>query len=38
MPEDDAKRGHDDMDKLTKKYEGILEGLMTSKTKEVTEV
>ena len=38
MPEDDAKRGHDEMDKLTKKYEGILESLMTSKTKEVTEV
>ena len=38
MPEDDAKRGHEEMDKLTKKYEGILEGLMTSKTKEVTEI
>ncbi len=38
LPEDDAKRGHDEMDKLTKKYEGILDDLMTSKTKEVTEL
>lgn len=38
MPEDDAKRGHDGMDKLTKRYEGILDGLVAAKTKEVTEV
>ena len=38
LPEDDAKRGHDAMDKLTKKYEGLLEGLMTAKSKEVTEL
>jgi ribosome recycling factor len=38
LPEDDAKRGHDAMDKLTKKYEASLDGLMTAKTKEVTEI
>lgn len=38
MPEDDAKRGHDAMDKLTKKYEGALDKLMAAKTKEVTEI
>lgn len=38
MPEDDAKRGHDAMDKLTKKYEGALDELMAAKTKEVTEI
>ena len=38
MPEDDAKKGHDSMDKLTKKYEGMLDELVTSKTKEVMEV
>ncbi len=38
LPEDDAKKGHEAIDKLTKKYEGILEELMTSKTKEVTQV
>ena len=37
MPEDDAKRGHDAIDKLTKKYEGTLSDLMQAKTKEVTE-
>ena len=38
MPEDDAEKGHESMDKLTKKYEGILDDLMKAKTKEVTEV
>ena len=38
MPEDDAKRGHDAIDKLTKKYEGSLDGLMQTKIKEVTEI
>lgn len=38
LPEDDAKRGHDLIDKLTKKYEGMLDELATAKTKEVTEV
>jgi len=37
MPEDDAKKSHEVMDKLTKKYEGILDDLMKAKTKEVTE-
>jgi ribosome recycling factor len=36
LPEDDAKRAHDTMDKLTKKYESVLEDLMTAKVKEVT--
>ena len=36
MPEDIAKKGHDEIDKLTKKYEGILDELMKAKTKEVT--
>ena len=38
LPEDDAKRGHDTIDRLTKKYEGLLEGLMAAKSKEVTEL
>ncbi len=38
MPEDDAKKGHDAMDKLTKKYEGTIDDLMKAKTKEVTEI
>jgi ribosome recycling factor len=38
MPEDDAKKGHDSIDKLTKKYEGLLDDLAKAKTKEVTEV
>lgn len=38
LPEDDAKRGHDAIDRLTKKYEGLLEGLMAAKSKEVTEL
>lgn len=38
LPEDDAKRGHDSMDKLTKKYEGSLGDLMNTKVKDVTEV
>jgi ribosome recycling factor len=38
MPEDDAKRGHEAMDKLTKKYEGMLDDMTAAKTKEVTAV
>lgn len=38
LPEDDAKRGHDLIDKLTKQYEGKLDEEMTAKTKEVTEI
>ncbi|MFH1417141.1 MAG: ribosome recycling factor [Planctomycetota bacterium] len=38
LPEDDAKRGHEEMDKLTKKYEKTLDDLMTAKVKEVTEL
>ncbi len=38
MPEDAAKKGHEDMDKLTKKYEAMLDELMNAKTKEVTAV
>ncbi|MCG8405387.1 MAG: ribosome recycling factor [Phycisphaerales bacterium] len=38
LPEDDAKRGHDLIDKLIKKYEGAVDDLMTAKTKEVTEI
>ena len=38
LPEDDAERGHEEMDKLTKKYEKSLGDLMTAKVKEVTEL
>jgi len=38
LPEDDAKRGHEIIDRLTKKYEGQLEELMKTKSKEVTEL
>lgn len=38
IPEDDAKRGHEAIDKLTKKYEGMIDEAMSAKTKEVTEV
>lgn len=38
MPEDDAKRGHELMDKMIKKYEGMMEELLSAKTKEVTEI
>lgn len=38
LPEDDAKRGHDMMDKLIKNYEGKLDELMVAKTKEVEEL
>ncbi len=37
MPEDDAKKGHDVIDKLLKKYEGAIDEMLTAKTKEVTE-
>ncbi|MBN2559446.1 MAG: ribosome recycling factor [Phycisphaerae bacterium] len=38
MPEDDAEKGHDAIDKMTKKYEGILDDLMKAKSKEVMEI
>jgi ribosome recycling factor len=38
MPEDEAKRGHDALDKLTKKYEAMIDEALTAKTKEITEV
>ena len=38
MPEDEAKKGHDSIDKLTKKYEAMLDEMTTAKTKEVTQV
>lgn len=38
MPEDDAKRGHESMDKLTKRYEGMIDEATAAKTKEVMEV
>lgn len=38
MPEDDAKRGHESMDKLTKKYEAMIDELIDAKTKEVMSV
>ncbi len=36
LPEDDMHKGHDTIDKMTKKYEGLLDGLMSDKQKEVT--
>lgn len=38
MPEDDAKRGHESIDKLTKKYEAMIDEMMAGKTKEIMEV
>lgn len=38
MPEDDAKRGQESMDKLTKKYEAMIDELIDAKTKEVMSV
>ncbi len=38
IPEDDAKRGQEAIDKLTKKYEGTLDEMMNAKIKEVTEL
>lgn len=38
IPEDDAKRGHESIDKLTKKYEATLDEMMNAKIKEVTEL
>jgi len=38
LPEDDAKRGQDTIDKMTKNYESELDKLMEGKTKEVTEM
>lgn len=38
MPEDAAKKGHEGMDKLIKKYEGTLDEMTAAKTKEITQV
>lgn len=38
MPEDDAKRGQESMDKLTKKYETSIDEMVEAKTKEVMAV
>ena len=38
LPEDDAKSGQESIEKLIKKYEGLLDELMNAKTKEVTQV
>ena len=38
LPEDDAKKAHDAMDKLTKKYEKMLDDMMAAKVAEVTSV
>jgi ribosome recycling factor len=38
LPEDEAKRGHELIDKLIKKYETTLDDMTTAKTKEVTQV
>jgi ribosome recycling factor len=38
IPEDDAKKGHEEMDKLTKKYETMIDEALESKTKEITQV
>ena len=38
MPEDEAKKGHDSIDKLTKKYETTIDDMTAAKTKEVTQV
>jgi len=38
LPEDDAKRGHETIDKLLKKYEGMIDEMLAAKTKEVMEV
>lgn len=37
MPEDDAKRGQEEMDKMTKKYEAQIDEALAAKTKEVME-
>ncbi len=38
IPEDDAKKGQERIDALTKKYEGIVETMLAAKTKEVEQV
>ncbi len=38
LPEDEAKRGHELMDKMIKKYEKAIDDLTAAKTKEVTQV
>ncbi len=38
IPEDDAKRGKEEMDKMTKDIEGKLEDAVAKKTKEVMEI
>lgn len=38
IPEDNAKRGHESIDKLLKKFEGQIDEAVAAKTKEVMEV
>lgn len=38
LPEDEAKRGHEQMDKMIKKYESHIEESVAAKTKEVQQV
>lgn len=38
LPEDDAKRGHERIDKLIKQYETALDDMTTAKTKEVQQI
>ncbi len=38
IPEDDAKRGHDRMDQLTKKHEKDIDALLSGKAKDVEQV
>lgn len=38
LPEDDAKKLHDQIDELTKQYTAKIDGLLDSKTKELMEV
>jgi ribosome recycling factor len=37
LPEDAARKGHDSMDAMAKKYEGSIEEMMAAKIKEVTQ-
>jgi ribosome recycling factor len=38
LPEDDAKKAHESMDKLTKKYEKILDDILVAKVSEITKI
>jgi ribosome recycling factor len=38
LPEDDAKRGHERMDKLIKQYEGQIDEILGAKSKEVQQI